>query len=41
MIPVTSFGLGCWQVYRLQWKLGLIDMMKAKTNATPELIPTE
>ncbi|CAH0578098.1 unnamed protein product [Chrysodeixis includens] len=41
MIPVTSFGLGCWQVYRLQWKLGLIDMMKAKTNAIPEIIPTD
>ena len=24
-IPITTFGLGCWQVYRLQWKLALIQ----------------
>lgn len=41
MIPVGSFGLGCWQVYRLQWKLGLIDMMQSKTNATPVPMPSE
>ncbi|CAG4929395.1 unnamed protein product [Parnassius apollo] len=39
MIPVTSFGLGCWQVYRLRWKLELIDMLQAKSNATPVNIP--
>ncbi|XP_023951721.2 surfeit locus protein 1 [Bicyclus anynana] len=39
MIPVTSFGLGCWQVYRLQWKLELIDMLQAKCNAPPVEIP--
>lgn len=41
MIPVTSFGLGCWQVHRLQWKLELIDMMQAKTNATSADMPRE
>lgn len=41
MIPVGSFGLGCWQVYRLQWKLGLIDMMQSKTNATPVPMPSD
>ncbi|XP_075991188.1 surfeit locus protein 1 [Anticarsia gemmatalis] len=41
MIPVSSFGLGCWQVYRLQWKLGLIDMMQAKTNAAPAPMPQD
>ncbi|KAM3969065.1 surfeit locus protein 1 [Aphomia sociella] len=40
MIPVTSFTLGCWQVYRLQWKLQLIDVMQAKSNATPVDIPS-
>ncbi|KAJ8737138.1 hypothetical protein PYW07_000409 [Mythimna separata] len=41
MIPVSSFGLGCWQAYRLQWKLGLIDMMQSKTNATPVEMPSD
>ncbi|KAG6457991.1 hypothetical protein O3G_MSEX010596 [Manduca sexta] len=41
MIPVSSFGLGSWQVYRLQWKLQLIDMMQAKSNATPVDIPKD
>ncbi|XP_013161923.1 PREDICTED: surfeit locus protein 1 [Papilio xuthus] len=40
MIPVTSFGLGCWQVYRLQWKLELIDMLQAKSNSEPIDMPT-
>lgn len=39
MIPVSSFGLGCWQVYRLQWKLELIDIMQAKSNAQPKEMP--
>lgn len=39
MIPVTSFGLGCWQVYRLQWKLELIDMLQAKSNSEPVPMP--
>ncbi|XP_059045986.1 surfeit locus protein 1 [Achroia grisella] len=41
MIPVTSLGLGCWQVYRLRWKLELIDIMQAKTNASPNNIPLD
>ncbi|XP_072931060.1 surfeit locus protein 1 isoform X1 [Epargyreus clarus] len=41
MIPVTSFGLGCWQVYRLQWKLELIDILHAKTNANPIDMPQD
>ncbi|XP_026331423.1 surfeit locus protein 1 isoform X2 [Hyposmocoma kahamanoa] len=39
MIPASSFGLGCWQVYRLQWKLELIDIMQAKSNAQPKEMP--
>ncbi|KAL4703429.1 hypothetical protein ACJJTC_008148 [Scirpophaga incertulas] len=39
MMPVTSFGLGCWQVHRLQWKLDLISMLEAKTNAKPVAMP--
>ncbi|XP_022125447.2 surfeit locus protein 1 [Pieris rapae] len=39
VIPVGSFGLGCWQAYRLQWKLELIDRMQATTNSSPVDIP--
>ncbi|CAH0716425.1 unnamed protein product, partial [Brenthis ino] len=39
VMPVTSFGLGCWQVYRLQWKLELIDMLHAKSNSEPIEMP--
>ncbi|XP_063837765.1 surfeit locus protein 1 [Ostrinia nubilalis] len=41
MIPVTSFGLGCWQVYRLQWKVELIDRLQAKSNAAPVDLPNK
>lgn len=41
VMPVTSFGLGCWQVYRLQWKLELLDMLQAKANSAPVEIPHE
>ncbi|XP_063392850.1 surfeit locus protein 1 [Cydia fagiglandana] len=41
VIPVSSFGLGCWQVYRLQWKLELIDILQAKSNSTPVPMPTD
>ncbi|XP_047040599.1 surfeit locus protein 1 [Helicoverpa zea] len=41
MIPVSSFGLGCWQVYRLNWKLELIDIMQSKTSATPRPMPSD
>ena len=29
-VPVTAFGLGVWQVRRLQWKLGVIEQAKLK-----------
>ncbi|XP_053623784.1 surfeit locus protein 1 [Plodia interpunctella] len=41
MMPATSFGLGCWQVYRLQWKLELIDILQAKSNAAPVDMPPD
>jgi surfeit locus 1 family protein len=41
VIPVTTFGLGTWQVFRLQWKLGLIDELERKTTEDPITIPTE
>ncbi len=33
--PVTTFGLGCWQVYRLQWKLGLIEQLQDAVKSDP------
>ncbi|VVC86224.1 unnamed protein product [Leptidea sinapis] len=41
VIPVGSFGLGCWQVYRLNWKIELIDIMQAKTNSEPVNMPLD
>ncbi|XP_038216327.1 surfeit locus protein 1 [Zerene cesonia] len=41
VIPAGSFSLGCWQVYRLQWKLELIDAMQSKTNAVPVDMPLD
>ncbi|XP_060809578.1 surfeit locus protein 1 isoform X2 [Amyelois transitella] len=40
-MPVTSFGLGCWQIYRLKWKLELIDILHAKANSNPIDMPTD
>ncbi|XP_048587685.1 surfeit locus protein 1-like isoform X2 [Nematostella vectensis] len=35
VIPVSAFGLGTWQVFRLQWKLGLIKSLEERTTAPP------
>ena len=34
-IPVTTFGLGTWQVFRRQWKLGLIRELEERTTGPP------
>ena len=41
VIPVTTFCLGTWQVFRLQWKAGLIEELERKTKEDPVTIPTE
>ena len=33
IIPVSTFGLGTWQIYRLQWKKGLIKELETRTTA--------
>jgi len=38
-VPVLSFGLGTWQVYRRNWKLNLIHDLKQKTTAPPIELP--
>ncbi|WKX98067.1 hypothetical protein Q1695_013620 [Nippostrongylus brasiliensis] len=32
VIPAIAFGLGCWQTYRLRWKLNLIERLKDQLN---------
>lgn len=39
IIPVTTFCLGTWQVFRLQWKLGLIDELERRTMKPAINIP--
>lgn len=41
IIPLTTFGLGTWQVYRLQWKRNLIKELEERTNGPPIEIPAE
>lgn len=36
VIPVTTFCLGTWQIFRLQWKLDLIDQLESKTRRPPQ-----
>lgn len=33
------FGLGTWQVYRLDYKLALIDRVESRVNAAPVIAP--
>ena len=41
IIPVTTFCLGTWQIFRLQWKVGLIEELERKTMRPAVDIPTE
>ncbi len=34
------FALGTWQVYRLQWKLALIERVEQRVHATPKPAPS-
>ena len=34
-MPIISFGLGTWQVYRLQWKKSLIQQLEDRTMKEP------
>lgn len=41
VIPVASFGLGTWQIYRLQWKKGKIRELESRTQAEPVPLPDD
>ena len=41
VIPVASFGLGTWQIYRLQWKKGKIRELESRTQAEPIPLPDD
>lgn len=36
-IPTITFALGCWQAYRLKWKLDLIEQLNQKFQETKPL----
>lgn len=39
IIPVTTFCLGTWQVFRLQWKVNLMADLERKIRLPPVSIP--
>lgn len=41
VIPVTTFCLGTWQIFRLQWKVKLIDELERKTMKPSIEIPSK
>jgi len=41
LFPVVTFFLGVWQVYRLQWKLGLIEDTGRKLDEDPVELPSD
>ncbi|CAK9296266.1 unnamed protein product [Gordionus sp. m RMFG-2023] len=34
-VPITAFGLGCWQIRRRKWKLGLIQDLNKRVKREP------
>eukprot|EP00053_Salpingoeca_punica_P010514 m.94587 g.94587 ORF g.94587 m.94587 type:complete len:320 (-) comp15415_c0_seq3:617-1576(-) len=39
VLPAVAFGLGVWQIYRLDWKKAIIASLEARLNATPVDLP--
>lgn len=39
IIPISTFGLGTWQIQRLQWKKGLIKDLESRTTAPVRNLP--
>ncbi|KAJ7170082.1 SURF1 family-domain-containing protein [Mycena filopes] len=38
-VPIFTFGLGTWQLQRLQWKVALIDELEEKLQLQPLSLP--
>lgn len=38
-MPLVTFGLGSWQVMRLNWKLDMIDQLEKKLNQNMVRLP--
>ena len=38
-VPLTTFGLGCWQVQRKSWKEDLLKQMESKLHLAPQPLP--
>ncbi|VDP02606.1 unnamed protein product [Soboliphyme baturini] len=41
LIPVTTFGLGCWQVSRRRWKIDVIKKLKERVKREPVPLPQD
>jgi surfeit locus 1 family protein len=41
LLPLTTFGLGVWQTYRLQWKKNLLEEVAEKQALPPIDLNTE
>ena len=39
IIPISTFGLGTWQIFRLQWKTGLIKELETRTTKPIRNLP--
>lgn len=39
LMPIFTFGLGTWQIQRLQWKLDMIDQLENKLHKDPVRLP--
>lgn len=40
-MPLFAFGLGTWQLQRLQWKVNLIDELREKLERQPISLPPQ
>lgn len=40
-VPLATFGLGCWQVQRKQWKEQLVHDLEVQTNKAAVPFPKE
>ncbi|ORY78862.1 SURF1 family-domain-containing protein, partial [Leucosporidium creatinivorum] len=39
LMPIFTFGLGTWQIQRLQWKLDMIEQLENKLHKEPVRLP--